>query len=104
MKFVKMFSFALLAAVFCGMALAASPSEEDMYRQFETPKRKKLLLMQAWMDRTPDVILKQLDFLKQTFDGIARSHQSASHEHQRRHLAHRMAFRSPRRLEAPCLE
>lgn len=71
MRFVKMFSFALLAAVFCGMALAASPSEEDMYRQFETPKRKKLLLMQAWMDRTPDVILKQLDFLKQTFDGIA---------------------------------
>lgn len=62
----------LMLALFCcgGMASATSPTEEEMFRQFEVPKQKKTLLAQVWMDRTPDVILKHLEFLKQTFDGV----------------------------------
>ena len=61
-----------MLALFCcgGMASATSPTEEEMFRQFEVPKQKKTLLAQVWMDRTPDVILKHLEFLKQTFDGV----------------------------------
>lgn len=50
-------------------ASIASPTEEEMFQQFESIKQKKLLLAQAWTDRTPDVILRELNFLKTNFDG-----------------------------------
>ena len=61
--------FALFAAC-CSMLAAAPAGEEEMYAQFEAIKTKKVILGQAWTDRTPDVILKNIDVLNQSFDGI----------------------------------
>ncbi|MBO5923807.1 MAG: hypothetical protein J6Q81_04760, partial [Lentisphaeria bacterium] len=69
MKKCKILSGLLLA--FTAVALTAAPAtEEEMFQQFESIKRKKFVLMQAWMDRTPDVVLKNIDIIKQAYDGI----------------------------------
>ena len=62
MKYSWNWSITILLALLCGgLASAASPTEEEMFLQFEVPKRKKTRLAQVWMDLTPDVILKHMD-------------------------------------------
>ena len=69
MKKCKLLSGLLLLVTAMGLA-AAPATEEEMFQQFESSKRKKFLLMQAWLDRTPDVVLKNIDIIKQGYDGI----------------------------------
>ena len=64
-----MFIIALFAAC-CGILSAAPATEEEMHAQFEALKTKKVILGQAWTDRTPDVILQNIGTLNKTFDGV----------------------------------
>ena len=52
------FSAGILLAFCCLGVIAAPVAEEEMFQQFEKIKNKKVLLCQAWTDRTPDVIVK----------------------------------------------
>ena len=61
---------AAFAAVGSLVAAPATATEEEMFQQFEKIKNKKVLLCQAWTDRTPDVVVKNIDLLKQYFDGV----------------------------------
>ena len=70
MNWRSFFKSTLLSFLFCFAAIADSPTEAEMFQQFESLKEKKLLLGQAWADRTPDVILTHIDLLKQTYDGV----------------------------------
>lgn len=65
----KLLTFSL-TAVLAGHIAAATATEEEMYRQFENLKNKKVILGQAWADRTPDVVIKNMDLLKKSFDGV----------------------------------
>ena len=69
MKWLQIMAFAMTAFT-AFSAVAAPATEEEMYQQFEKIKTKKMILMQVWMDRTPDVILKNLDVIKQAYDGV----------------------------------
>jgi len=61
----------LTAGVGVLSAAPATPAtEEEMHRQFEATKNKKVILAQAWTDRTPDVVVANMDFLKKYFDGV----------------------------------
>lgn len=69
MKKQKLWLSMLLAAISFGLT-AAPATEEEMFQQFEKTKTKKMILMQVWMDRTPDVILKNMNVIKQAYDGV----------------------------------
>ena len=66
----KVLVLSALCAVFGGALCAAPATEEEMYNQFEALKNKKVILGQAWTDRTPDVILKNINVLNQAFNGV----------------------------------
>ena len=62
LKSKKLFIFALFAAC-CGLLAAAPATEEEMHAQFESLKNKKVILLHAWTDSTPDVVFQNIDVL-----------------------------------------